>query len=58
LGLEKTRQTKMAKNELYDKNGKFTTDENEIMEIEVKQLYKSTNLIVKIKDFCTCNKFF
>ena len=36
----------MAKNELYDKNGKSSTDENEIMEIEVdyyKTLYKSTN---------------
>jgi hypothetical protein len=46
LGLEKTRQTKKAINELYDKNGKSTTDQNEIMEIEVdfnKQLYKSTN---------------
>ena len=44
LGLEKTRQTKKAINELYDKNG--TTDQNEIMEIEVdyyKKLYKSTN---------------
>jgi biopolymer transport protein ExbD len=47
LGLEKTRQTKKAINELYDKNGKSTTDQNEIMEIEVdyyKKLYKSTNL--------------
>jgi hypothetical protein len=35
LGLEKTRQTKMAKNELYDKNGKSTTDQNEIMEISL-----------------------
>ena len=35
LGLEKTRQTKKAINELYDKNGKSTTDQNEIMEIEV-----------------------
>ena len=46
LGLEKTRQTKKAINELYDKNGKSTTDQNEIMEIEVdyyKKLYKSTN---------------
>ena len=46
LGLEKTRQTKKAINELYDKNGKSTTDQNEIMEIEVdyyKQLYKSRN---------------
>jgi hypothetical protein len=46
LGLEKTRQTKKAINELYDKNGKSTTDQNEIMEIEVdyyKNLYKSTN---------------
>jgi hypothetical protein len=34
LGLEKTRQTKKAINELYDKNGKSTTDQNEIMEIE------------------------
>ena len=45
LGLEKTRQTKKAINE-YDKNGKSTTDQNEIMEIEVdyyKKLYKSTN---------------
>jgi hypothetical protein len=36
----------MAKNELYDKNGKSTTDQNEIMEIEVdyyKKNYKSTN---------------
>jgi hypothetical protein len=44
--VEKTRQTKMAKNELYDKNGKSTTDQTEIMEIEVdyyKKLYKSTN---------------
>ena len=44
MGLEKTRQTKKAINELYDKNG--TTDQNEIMEIEVdyyKKLYKSTN---------------
>jgi hypothetical protein len=31
LGLEKTRQTKMAKNELYDKNGKSTTDQTEII---------------------------
>ena len=38
LGLEKTRQTKKAINELYDKNGKSTTDQNEIMEIEVKLL--------------------
>jgi hypothetical protein len=33
-------------NELYDKNGKSTTDQNEIMEIKVdyyKKLYKSTN---------------
>jgi hypothetical protein len=46
LGLEKTRQTKKATNELYDKISKSTTDQNEIMEIEVdfyKQLYKSTN---------------
>jgi hypothetical protein len=46
LGLEKTRQTKKAINELYDKNGKSTTNQNEIMEIEVdyyKKLYKSTN---------------
>ena len=46
MGLEKTRQTKKAINELYDKNGKSTTDQNEIMEIEVdyyKKLYKSTN---------------
>jgi hypothetical protein len=46
LGLEKTRQTKKARNELYDKNGKSTTDQIEIMEIEVdyhKKLYKSTN---------------
>ena len=44
MGLEKTRQTKKAINELYDKNGKSTTDQNEIMEIEVdyKKLYKST----------------
>ena len=31
---------------IYDKNGKSTTDQNEIMEIEVdyyKNLYKSTN---------------
>jgi hypothetical protein len=35
LGLKKTRQTKKAINELYDKNGKSTTDQNEIMEIEV-----------------------
>jgi hypothetical protein len=44
LGLEKTRQTKKVINELYDKNGKSTTDQNEIMEIEVdyyKKLYKS-----------------
>jgi hypothetical protein len=34
LGLEKTRRTKKAINELYDKNGK-STDQNEIMEIEV-----------------------
>ena len=27
LGLEKTRQTKKAINELYDKNGKSTTDQ-------------------------------
>ena len=40
------RQTKKAINELYDKNGKSTTDQNEIMEIKVdyyKKLYKSTN---------------
>jgi hypothetical protein len=46
LWLEKTRQTKKATNELYDKISKSTTDQNEIMEIEVdfnKQLYKSTN---------------
>ena len=46
LGLEKTRQTKKVINELYDKNGKSTTDQNEIMEIGVdyyKKLYKSTN---------------
>ena len=46
LGLEKTRQTKKTINELYDKNGKSTTNQNEIMEIEVdyyKKLYKSTN---------------
>ena len=46
MGLEKTRQTIKAINELYDKNGKSTTDQNEIMEIKVdyyKQLYKSTN---------------
>ena len=46
MGLEKIRQTKKAINELYDKNGKSTTDQNEIMEIEVdyyKKLYKSTN---------------
>ena len=46
MGLEKTRQTKKATNELYDKISKSTTDQNEIMEIEVdfyKQLYKSTN---------------
>jgi hypothetical protein len=36
LGLEKTRQTKKAINELYDKNGKSTTDQNEIMEIGVE----------------------
>ena len=42
LGLEKTTQTKKAINELYDKNGKSTTDQNEIMEIEVdyyKKIY-------------------
>jgi hypothetical protein len=46
LGLEKTRQTKKTINELYDKNGKSTTNQNEIIEIEVyynKKLYKSTN---------------
>ena len=46
LGLEKTRQAKKAINELYDKNGKSTTDQIEIMEIGVdyyKKLYKSTN---------------
>ena len=47
MGIEKRRQTKKAINELYDKNGKSTTDQNEIMEIEVncykKILYKSTN---------------
>jgi hypothetical protein len=46
LGLEKTRQTKKAINELYDKNGKSTTDQKELMEIEVdyyKKLYKSIN---------------
>ena len=46
MWLEKTRQTKKAINELYDKNGKSTTDQNEIMEIEVdyyKKLYQSTN---------------
>ena len=35
LELEKITQTKKAINELYDKNGKSTTDQNEIMEIEV-----------------------
>jgi len=35
LGLEKTRQTKKVINELCDKTGKSTTDQNEIMEIEV-----------------------
>ena len=46
MGLEKTRQTKKAINELYDKIGKSTTDQNEIMKIEVdyyKKLYQSTN---------------
>ena len=46
LGLEKTRQRKKAINELYDKNRKSTTDQIEIMEIEVdyyKKLYQSTN---------------
>ena len=46
LGFEEKRQTKKAINELYDKTGKSTTDQNEIMEIEVnyyKKLYKSTN---------------
>jgi hypothetical protein len=54
LGLEKTRQTKKAINELYDKNGKSTTDQNEIMEIEVdyyKKLYKSTNPDDKLKNY-------
>ena len=43
LRLEKTRQTKKAINELYDKTGGSTTDQIEIMEIEVdyyKKLYK------------------
>jgi hypothetical protein len=39
LGLEKTRQTKKAINELYDKNGKSTTDQNAIMEIEVDNTF-------------------
>ena len=54
MGLEKTRQTKKAINELYDKNGKSTTDQNEIMEIEVdyyKKLYKSTNPDDKLKNY-------
>jgi hypothetical protein len=34
----------MAKNELYDKNGKSTTDQNEIIEIEV-DYYKKLNYI-------------
>jgi hypothetical protein len=39
-------QLKKVINELYDKNGKSTTDQNEIVEIEVdyyKKIYKSTN---------------
>jgi hypothetical protein len=50
LGFEEKRQTKKAINELYDKTGKSTTDQNEIMEIEVnyyKKLYKSINQIMK-----------
>ena len=39
--LEKTRQTKKAINELYDKNGKSTTDQKEIMEIEVDYYKKN-----------------
>jgi len=41
LGLEKTRQTKKAMNELYDKTGRSTTDQNEIMEIEVDYYKKN-----------------
>ena len=48
LGLEKTRQTKKAINELYDKNGKSTTDQNEIMEIEV-DYYKKNHINQQIQ---------
>ena len=41
LGLEKPRQTKKAINELYDKFGKSTIDQNEIMEIEVNYYKKN-----------------
>ena len=47
LGARKNKTNKKkAINEIYDKNGKSTTDQNEIMEIEVdyyKKIYKSTN---------------
>ena len=48
LGLEKTRQTKKAINELYDKNGKSTTDQNEIMEIEVDYYKNYINQQIQI----------
>jgi hypothetical protein len=62
LGLEKTRQTKKVINELYDKNGKSTTDQNEIMEIEVDYYKKEIldHFFLKIKDmapiFCEFDK--
>ena len=34
LGARKNKTNKKAINKLYDKNGKSTTDQNEIMEIE------------------------
>jgi hypothetical protein len=47
--------------ELYDKNGKSTTDQNEIMEIEVdyyKKLHKSTNPDDKLKKYIENTKVF
>jgi TRAP-type mannitol/chloroaromatic compound transport system substrate-binding protein len=46
LGARKNKTNKKAINELYDKIGKSTTDQNEIMKIEVdyyEKLYQSTN---------------
>ena len=57
MGLEKTRQTKKAINELYDKNGKSTTDQNEIMEIEVDYINQQIQIMTNWKNILKIQKF-